>query len=395
MKTGSNELMRDINSGLILSLIIQERSISRADISKKLGLTRATVSAITDDLKQRGLIAETGFAPSKAGRKAVLYHFNQDHAYTVSVDLGTDTITVLCTDLLGQKKVIHTVQNRFGRDEILDHLVQILKNTISYYIFSEHLCGISLAIHGTTFQNEVTFCPYSPYEGLPFYETLVKNFQVPVYVENEANLSAIGEHTFRSHGNSIIFVSVHSGIGMGIIIDNELFTGFNGKSGEFGHSVVETNGRPCPCGNRGCLEQYASEQAVLKDFCRLKGLSSCERDIFLEACRQKDPAAKTVLEQFETYMTICINNILNTFNPEVIILNSFLISEFPETLERIHTGLQNHMKHYCVLLPSRLRDQAPLLGGACLCTKNYLKLPELNLTKYYVPTGKTDHCNMK
>lgn len=382
MKTGSNELMRGINSGLVLSLIIQERSISRADISKKLGLTRATVSAITEDLKQQGLVAETGFAPSKAGRKAILYHFNQNHAYTVNVDLKPDTITVLCTDLLGQKKMFYTVPNHFGREEILNQLVQILRTTASYHTFSGHLCGISLAIHGTTFQNEVTFCTYSPYEGLPFYDTLSRAFQVPVYVENEANLSAIGEHTFYSHGNSIIFVSVHSGIGMGIIIDNKLFTGFNGKSGEFGHSIVEINGRPCPCGNCGCLEQYASEQAILKDFCRIKGLSDCERSAFLEACRQSDPAATAVLNQFETYMTICINNILNTFNPEVIVLNSFLTTEFPESLEHIRAGLQNQMKHYCILLPSMLRDQAPLLGGACLCTKKYLKLTELNLTKY-------------
>ncbi|MCI8993029.1 MAG: ROK family transcriptional regulator [Eubacterium sp.] len=383
MKTGSNELMRDINSGLVLSLIIQECSISRADISKKLGLTRATVSAITEDLKQQGLIAETGFAPSKTGRKAVLYHFNQNHAYTVSIDLGPDTIIVLCTDLLGQEKMFYTVQNHFGREEILDHLVRILENAASYHAFPGHLCGISLAIHGTTFQNEVTFCTYSPYEGLPFYDTLSKAFQVPVYIENEANLSAIGEHTFCSHSNSIIFVSVHSGIGMGILIDNELFTGFNGKSGELGHSIVEINGRPCPCGNYGCLEQYASEQAVLKDFCHIKGLSECDRNTFLEACRQSDPAALAILNQFETYMTICVNNILNMFNPEVIVINSFLTAKLPESLERIRAGLQNQMKHYCILLPSMLRDQAPLLGGACLCTKNYLKLPELNLTKYF------------
>lgn len=407
MKTGSNELIRDINSSLILETIIRNVTISRADISKKLGLTRATVSAITEDLKKQGLILEAGSNQSDLGRKAILFRLRQDHAYSVCVDLRPDTITILCADLLGQQRKYFSFPNDSDREHILQDLIGMIDSAINQYTciteekptaqeseqpvskkdsgsnLSKHiLTGIVLAIHGTTFMDEVTFCPYLPYEGLPFSETLTSRFQVPVYLENEANLSAIGEHTFYFHKSSMIFVSVHSGIGMGIIFDNELFRGVCGKAGEFGHSIVERDGRPCPCGNHGCLEQYASEQAILKDFCQKKGITDCDREMFLQACREQDADALFILQQFETYMTICINNILNTFNPEVIVLNSFITTQMLDSLQRIRQGIHTRMKDHCVLLPSMLQDQAALLGGICMCTKNYLKLSSLDLTGY-------------
>lgn len=395
MKVGSNELIRDINSSLVLETIIRNVTISRADISKKLGLTRATVSAITEDLKNQGLILEAGSNQSELGRKAILFRLRQDHAYSICADLGPDTITILCADLLGQQRKFFSFPNTSDREHILQDLTKMLETAINQYtlhVQSHTLAGIALSIHGTTFMEEVTFCPYLPYEGLPFSETLTRHFQVPVYLENEANLSAIGEHTFYFHKSSMIFVSVHSGIGMGIIFDDELFRGVCGKAGEFGHSIVERNGRPCPCGNNGCLEQYASEQAILKDFYARqkknsimeteKGFNSFNREAFLQACRNQDSDARFVLEQFETYMTICINNILNTFNPEVIVLNSFITTQMLDSLQRIRQGIHTRMKDHCILLPSMLQDQAALLGGICMCTKNYLKLSSLDLTGY-------------
>lgn len=107
MQTGSNELMRDINTRLILETLIQNVSISRADIAKKLGLTRATVSAITEQLKQQDLILEDGSSASGQGRKAVLYRLHREHAFHLCINLSWDGLTIMCADLLGQHRQVY------------------------------------------------------------------------------------------------------------------------------------------------------------------------------------------------------------------------------------------------------------------------------------------------
>ena len=383
MQTGSNELIRDINSRLVLETILQNGSISRADISKKLGLTRATISAITEDLNQQNLICEAGSAASSQGRKAILFQIRQEQAFHICINLTQNIIVIMCADLLGSHQEFFEYPAAASRDKILPALISYIENALKSFQGPGRLARICIAVHGTVYRNEITFCPYSPYENLPFSDVLSNRFHVPVLLENEANLCALGEHTFCSHKSSMIMVSIHSGIGVGIMIQDQLFLGYNGKAGEFGHSIVQRNGRPCPCGNRGCLEQYASEQAVVQDYCDLAGLASCSVENFISACLDGSPKALEILYQFEEFMVICINNLLNLFNPEVIVLNCRITSQIPDCIKRISLGLKTRMKEHCTLLPSMLQDKAVLLGGICLCTKDYLGIQRLDLTGHY------------
>lgn len=125
------------------------------------------------------------------------------------------------------------------------------------------LIGIALGIHGIVDHGQITFTPYSDYANLDLVSILEKEFQVPVYVVNEANLSVLGDYTFHYPGKNVVELSIHTGIGLGIIVKQKLFSGTHGFAGEFGHTIIQVDGRPCPCGNRGCLEQYASERVLL------------------------------------------------------------------------------------------------------------------------------------
>ena len=118
------------------------------------------------------------------------------------------------------------------------------------------------------------FTPYYSLTELDIASDLNKTFNIPVYLENEANLSVIGEKTFFNDYSNIVNISIHTGVGLGLIIDNKLYTGYNGFAGEFGHSIVVPNGKPCPCGNKGCLEQYVSETSLLRNYSQLKGFES-------------------------------------------------------------------------------------------------------------------------
>ena len=386
MITGSKELIRDMNSHLILEMILKESTISRAALAKTSGLTKATVSAIVQKLIEQNLVIEAGNDNTTLGRKPILLTFHANCGYALSIDVNANTISAMICNLRGENCHLKLYPNHADREEILPLLITIIRDmTDSLENTPYGVVGIGLGIHGTVYKNQVTFTPYSPYEQLPFQEVLEQEFGIPVYLENEANLSVIGEHTFYYHTPNLIGISIHTGIGVGIFIHDQLYTGSNGNAGEFGHSIIEPNGRPCPCGNSGCLEQYASERSILKQFASVKGLEHADIDTFVAACHKQDDDALSLLEDFIRYMSYGINNLLNTFNPDMIVINSSFTTYFPEVLRQIQDRLQNRMRMHCILVPSGLQDTSILLGAACLCIRQFLGIQHLKLRK---PQGK-------
>ena len=372
MVTGSNELIRGINSHLVLEKILNEGPISRASIAASLGLTKATVSAIVSNLIEENLIREIGSDCSALGRKPILLEFCRQNGYIISVDLGVNTIVTFTSDLKGNDSELKQYKNHYKREEIIAGLLRILKRTINS--LPETIFGVAticIGIHGTVHENEITFAPYYDYAGLPIASTLSKELNIPVILENEANLSVIGEKCYCINAQNIIGISVHSGIGVGIIIDGKLYTGRNGNAGEFGHTIVEAHGRTCPCGNQGCLEQYASERAILNDYARALGLKNVSIDKLIEDYNSGDEIAVSMINRFVKYIAVGINNLINTFNPEVVIINSGFTIYIPDLIERIEAELKNRM-NYCKIMSYSLQDASILLGGVCSCVNSFL-----------------------
>lgn len=380
MITGSKELIRDINSHLVLESIVNNGPISRADLSKALGLTKATISAIVQVLIDEHLVIEIGSAQTYKGRKPILLDLNQSGGHVISLDVSVDYITVLTSDLKGTHCFVKQYKNKGGSQEILPVLIPIIEKTIKGLPSTVHgVIGISIGIHGVVHHNQVMFTPYYSIKEDNLSEALSEHFHVPVYMDNEANLSVLGERTFYFNYPNIINLSVHSGVGMGILIDDQLYTGYNGYAGEFGHTIIVPDGRPCPCGNHGCFEQYASERAILIDYAKRKGNEEVSIDTLIRAYQAQDSDAREVISQFVKYMAIGINNILNTFNPNLIIINSSFTMYIPDITRQIQDSLCNRMDKYCTILPSGLQDTAILLGGACVVIKNFLGIDKLVL----------------
>lgn len=380
MITGSKELIRDINSHLVLESIVNKGPISRADLSKALGLTKATISAIVQVLIDEHLVIEIGSAQTYKGRKPILLDLNQSGGHVISLDVSVDYITVLTSDLKGTHCFVKQYKNKGGSQEILPVLIPIIEKTIEGLPSTVNgVIGISIGIHGVVHHNQVMFTPYYSIKEDNLSEALSEHFHVPVYMDNEANLSVLGERTFYFNYPNIINLSVHSGIGMGILIDDQLYTGYNGYAGEFGHTIIVPDGRPCPCGNHGCFEQYASERAILIDYAKRKGNEEVSIDTLIRAYQAQDSDAREVISQFVKYMAIGINNILNTFNPNLIIINSSFTMYIPNITRQIQDSLCNRMDKYCTILPSGLQDTAILLGGACVVIKNFLGIDKLVL----------------
>lgn len=382
--TGSKELMRDINTQLVLRTVMEEGPLSRAALSSKLGLTKATISAIVQILLEKHLLLEIGSDDTSRGRKPILLQLNRTCAYCLAIDLSAEYITAFTADLTGAHCTLERIPNLYGRDRILPalfDLVRRMRGRLPQSVYG--LIGICIGIHGVVHKNRPVFVPYAPYQDLDLASALEEQFSVPVLVENEANLSALGEWSFcRFEGlrpdlavKNLLFLSVHSGIGLGIIMDGRLITGQDGYAGEFGHSIISVGGRPCPCGNRGCLEQYASERALLGELSQRKGYT-VSADHFARLYARQDADACRTLAHFVSYMAVAVSNLLTIFNPEIIVLNSSFTMHVPGTASLIRSRITNRMTPYCRLTPSRLQDTAILLGGVYLSSRKFLGLED-------------------
>ncbi|MDF2871836.1 MAG: hypothetical protein K0R05_3411 [Anaerocolumna sp.] len=381
MITGSKELIRDINSTLVLETVINQGPISRANISKILGLTKATISAIVADLINRNLVEEIGCDNTDFGRKPILLSFQKKSGYVVSVDVGVDTISVMMTDLQGENCRLKQIKTPKLKNDILDALIHVIDSMKQDKEASPYgMVGISLGIHGVVHENQVSFTPYYDLKGYDLAGKLNEYYNTPVYLENEANLSVLGEKTFMHDYPNIANISVHSGIGLGLLINNELYTGYNGRAGEFGHTIIEIDGRECPCGNHGCLEQYVSERALLKEYAVRKGLETASFDILSAAYLEGDSDAAAIMDLFVKLMGILSNNVLNAYNPDIIIINSAFTIFFPQLTKRIEEALNSKMNSFVRIESSALQDSSILLGGICVVIKNFLGIRSLNLS---------------
>lgn len=384
MPAASQELIRNINNNLILESILNYGPISRADLSKKLNLTKATISAIVQDLIDHSLVIEIGSKDTHVGRKPILLCFNQKCAYAISIDLNAEYIAIYLSDLKGQKIYYSRYKNNLDSTTLLDKLKAIIKHALTLVPNSKFgVVGITIGIHGITFNNEVIFTPYYSLTELDIASTLNKTFNIPVYLENEANLSVIGEKTFFNDYSNIVNISIHTGVGLGLIIDNKLYTGYNGFAGEFGHSIVVPNGKTCPCGNKGCLEQYVSETSLLRNYSQLKGFEVKDIDILISDYLYGDIEANQVIKSFIDYMSIAINNILNTFNPHIIIINSAITTYLPNIIDKIKNSMSSRMSKYINIVPTTLQNNSILLGGVYIVSKNFLKIDNLVLSSKY------------
>jgi N-acetylglucosamine repressor len=375
-------LVKKMNQKVLLNEIVSNSPISRARLSEITGLNKSTVSSQVNTLIEKNLIFEIGQGQSSGGRKPVMLVFNKNAGYSIGIDIGVDNINAILTDLKGNIVIDqHQQLEKPSLDKNKDVLFSMIKDLIKKMPDSPYgLIGIGLCVPGLVdTEQKVIFTPNIDWNyNLDLKSLIEQEFQVPVFIENEANAGAYGEKVFGAakNFNNLIYVSVGTGIGIGIVINNDLYRGVNGFAGEMGHLTIDFNGLKCSCGNRGCWELYASEKALLTTFSNNANIHSCQELIHL--ANQNDPEVLMALQNFGFYLGIGLTSILNTFNPQAVIIRNDIVEALPMVLNSIRSSILSRTNDKLTssheLLLSSLGNKAPALGTSSIVIEHFLAM---------------------
>lgn len=373
--------VKKVNQKLLLKEILKNSPISRAKLSEMTGLNKSTVSSQVNTLMKENLVFEIGQGQSSGGRRPVMLVFNKKAGYSVGIDVGVDYINGILTDLEGTIVLDQHHHLECSSPEITkDILIEMIHHFIANMPQSPYgLIGIGICVPGLIDKNQkIVFTPNSNWRNIDLKPIIQEKFNVPVFIENEANAGAYGEKVFgaaKNHDN-MIYASIGTGIGIGVIINNDLYRGVGGFSGEMGHMTIDFNGPKCSCGNRGCWELYASEKALLKSL-QTKEKKVSNQDI-IDLAHLNDVGTLRALQNFGFYLGIGLTNILNTFNPQAIILRNSIIESHPMVLNSIRSEVSSRvysqLGNSYELLPSVLGKNASALGMSSIVIDHFLDM---------------------
>lgn len=377
-KTWNQQVVKKNNKALVFQMIMEQEPISRADIAQISGLNKTTVSTFVTELIEEDLIFESGPGVSSGGRRPVILHFNKNAGYAIGIDIGVNYVLSVLTDLKGniliEKNQPITRTTYATVMGIVQNMIQSLMDEMPNSRYG--IVGIGVGVPGIV-NNEGTIllAPNLGWSNIQFKEDLEKLFDVPVIIENEANAGVVGEQQFgvgQDHEN-ILYISAGIGIGVGIIVNKELYKGINGFSGEMGHMIIDMNGKRCNCGSRGCWEAYASEQALLE----MADLNINSLDELIQLAENGDKKAKNLFEKTGNYLGLGINNIINTFNPEQVIIGNRLVMAKEWLDAPIRSTIEKHTLAFhqndLQLNFSKLGKYSTSLGVSAFVVDNFIK----------------------
>ncbi|THV41647.1 ROK family transcriptional regulator [Glycomyces buryatensis] len=267
------ESLRELNLELVFRHVLAaERSISRTELAAATGLTRPTITRIVEELIAGRLVTETGSArDGRAGRPRVGLTPSRSGPAGLGLDIRTDGLAACVVDLQGTvRHLAFAPIDLEGPDApaLLNHLARMACEAVEA-VAAEGLTVIAatLAVPGAVDRGVVRSAPVLGWRDVDagaLLRAATSELGLPINVDNEANLAAHGElHAAGQNQADFLYVSGGLDIGAGMILDGRLMRGSRGWSGELGHFTVDPDGKPCPCGARGCLQTYASLHAIL------------------------------------------------------------------------------------------------------------------------------------
>jgi N-acetylglucosamine repressor len=388
------------NEGLILSAIYARQSISRVQLARLTHLSRPAVTELTHGLLENGLINEIGPDRTiiKVGKRPTLLAFNPDAYHMVAVDLGGATMFGALLDLRG--RIVAQQKSPLGGPspaQSLAALHELIAGLVGQS--TRPLLGIAVGTPGIvdTRTGIVHFAANLNWEEVPLVSWLSERFRLPVHIENDTSLAALGEHHFGlGQGIDDLFViTLGTGIGAGMIVGGHMVWGSARGAGEIGHIPIADSDDRCVCGRRGCLETVVSGWAIARRaqqiarehpeslLNRVAGGEAITVLTVQHAAELGDVHAMALIERMGVTLGLALATVIHLVNPRRIILGGNLIRLGDLFIDRVrrtvHERALPQLADQTDIVLSNLDDKTVLLGAGALLLERELGLWQSHL----------------
>ncbi|MUJ39513.1 ROK family protein [Aliivibrio fischeri] len=380
---GHIDHLKQVNAGRVYKLIDQLGPISRIDLSKESNLAPASITKITRELLDAHLIKETQVQEANSrGRPAIGLEVDNDGWQFLSLRLGRGYLTIALHSLGGEQLI---EERQLIKEIEQDELLAKLLNEINVF-FQKHskilgrITSIAVSLPGLVISSQglIIQMPHYNVKNLPLGPKIYESTGLPVFIGNDTRSWALAEKLFGNSKNidNSILVSIHHGVGAGIIMNGEVLQGRTGNIGEMGHIKINKLGARCHCGNTGCLETVASAKAIRDQVKNLinNGHQTVLKDqtITIEniclAANQGDVLAKQVITELGHNLGEAIAIMVNLFNPEMILIGGEInLSKdilYPIIMDSIQNQVLPLYAKDTQLVESRFYTQATMPGAA-------------------------------
>jgi predicted NBD/HSP70 family sugar kinase len=369
--------------GAILGLIRHGEANTRADLVRQTGLARSTVAQRVDALLAAGLVSEVTGAASTGGRPPTVLELNRDAGVVLAADLGATHSRLAVSDLTGEPlaEVAADMDIAAGPDVVLgwvhERFLELLEESKKS---ATSVRGIGVGVPGpVSFSTgQAVNPPIMPgWDGFSVPDWFGERFAVPVLVDNDVNIMALGEHrTHWRETENLLFVKVGTGIGCGIVAGNEIHRGAQGAAGDIGHIRVSGHDDTvCRCGNTGCLEAVAGGRALARRLTEAGAVATGSRDV-VELVRAGDTRAVRMVREAGRSLGEVLAACVNFFNPAVIVIGGDLGHVHEQLLAGIREvtfqrSLPLATQHLSTV-PAKLGDRAGIMGAAIMAIEDVL-----------------------
>jgi predicted NBD/HSP70 family sugar kinase len=332
---------REINRRLLLNLVRSHQPVSRADLARMMGTTRAAVTFLVNDLIEEGFVYEGAKGEAARGRKPQFLYIDSRKRWVLAVDIRATRTSLMVCDLLGEPLVgVTSFPTQTDVKRLVKTLAERVKRTVSEHRDLGECQGIGVVVPGMVGPGgeRVLFSPRLGWRDVPLREALATATRLPVTVENSGRACALAQlwssRIDSAAGGDIAFVSVSDGIGVGIVVRGELLRGLHNVAGEFGHIPLNVDGPPCACGASGCWEAYTSNLATLSRYFGREisprtpmpvEIASFTVDDLIARARRGDGKAIAAVQATARYLGLGLASLVNAVDPARIYLSGEII----------------------------------------------------------------------